>query len=103
MQKVVGWLLFAAFVPAISAWATVGGGDIVFEVKGAGKVMFSHDSHVGAAGLKCTDCHASLFVTKEKHKKATMKQMQLGQSCGSCHNGKTGFDVKSNCANCHKK
>jgi len=103
MQKVVGWLLIAVSVPAISAWATVGGGDIAFEAKGAGLVRFSHDSHVGAAGLQCMVCHDSLFATKEKHKKATMKQMQQGKSCGSCHNGKKAFDVKGDCSRCHKK
>jgi len=103
MQKVVGWLLIAALAPVISAWAAVGGGDVAFEAKAAGKVMFSHDSHVGAAGLKCTVCHDALYVTKEKHKKATMKQMQQGRSCGSCHDGKQAFDVKGDCSRCHKK
>lgn len=91
-------LLFVSLV-----FARVGGGDIPFEAKGTGKAVFSHDGHVGGAGLKCTDCHAHLFTTTEKHKTATMAQMQKGQSCGACHNGKKAFDVKTNCANCHKK
>lgn len=80
----------------------VGGGDIVF-VEKTGNVTFSHDNHVGAVGLKCTDCHDSLYITKKKHTKATMVQMQKGKSCGFCHNGKKAFDVKGNCNNCHKK
>jgi c(7)-type cytochrome triheme protein len=32
-----------------------------------------------------------------------MKEMQKDKSCGSCHNGKTAFSVKGNCATCHKK
>jgi len=95
--------LLAALFLVSSVSAKVGGGDISIEAKGAGNVTFSHDVHVGAAGLKCTDCHASLFVTNEKHKKATMKQMQQGKSCGSCHNGKKAFDVKGDCNRCHKK
>ena len=86
-----------------SGYAKVGGGDTAFEVKGAGNVMFSHDKHVTATGLTCTDCHDSLYVTKEKHKKTTMAQMQQGRSCGSCHNGKKAFDVKGDCNRCHKK
>ena len=91
-------LFFASLVSA-----KIGGGDIPFEEKGAGKVMFSHDNHVGAVGLKCTDCHDSLYVTKDKHKKTTMAQMRQGKSCGSCHNGKKAFDVKGKCDSCHKK
>jgi c(7)-type cytochrome triheme protein len=81
----------------------VGGGDVTFGVKAAGNVTFSHESHVAGAGLKCTDCHAALYVTKEKHKKATMAQMQKGQSCGACHNGKKAFSVKADCGRCHTK
>lgn len=92
-----------ALMLASFTWAVVGGGDIVFEEKSAGNVIFSHDSHVGGLGLKCTDCHDSLYVTKEKHKRVTMAQMQKGKSCGACHNGKKAFDVKANCSNCHKK
>ncbi len=84
------------------AWAKVGGGDLVFAVKKVGNVTFSHDRHVDM-GMKCTDCHDSLYVTKEKHKHVTMAQMQKGQSCGACHNGKKAFDVKGTCNRCHKK
>jgi c(7)-type cytochrome triheme protein len=86
-----------------SVYAKVGGGDIAFEVKGAGNVMFSHDKHVAATGPACTGCHDSLYVTKEKHKKTTMAQMRQGKSCGACHNGKKAFDVKGSCDTCHKK
>jgi c(7)-type cytochrome triheme protein len=99
-------LFVFVMITAVSAsvvFAKVGGGDIVFKVKGTGNVTFSHDNHVGAGGLKCTACHASLYVTNEKHKKATMKQMQQGKSCGACHNERKSFGVKGNCNNCHKK
>lgn len=86
-----------------AAMAVTGGGDVPFEVKNAGSVTFSHENHVVGAGLKCTDCHDSLYVTKAKHKAVTMSQMQKGKSCGSCHNGKSAFDVKSGCGNCHRK
>jgi c(7)-type cytochrome triheme protein len=102
MKKMVTFMLCIMFVASVS-FAIVGGGDIVFEVKNAGNVTFSHDNHVGVIGLKCTDCHDSLYITKEKHKIATMAQMQKGKSCGACHNGKKAFDVKANCNNCHKK
>jgi c(7)-type cytochrome triheme protein len=95
--------LLAVLLLASFGYATVGGGDVTFEVKSAGNVVFSHDNHVGGVSLKCTDCHDSIYVTKEKHKAASMAQMQKGKSCGACHNGKKAFDVKANCNNCHKK
>lgn len=102
MKKIVLGVFCTIFAASIS-FAAVGGGDISFEVKKAGNVVFSHDNHVGGVGLKCTDCHDSIYVTKEKHKAASMAQMQKGKSCGACHNSKKAFDVKANCNNCHKK
>jgi len=85
--------------------ARIGGGDISFKGGKAGEVIFRHDSHTTDSGLKCTDCHDSLYVTKEKDKRVSMAQMQKGKSCGACHNGKKAFDVKlkSDCSSCHKK
>ncbi|MCL5884870.1 MAG: cytochrome c3 family protein [Deltaproteobacteria bacterium] len=96
-------LCITMLVLASAAIAKVGGGDVLFTVKGAGKVLFSHDAHVGNAGLGCKECHDKMYVTKEKHKKATMAEMKKGKSCGSCHNGKRAFDVKGNCESCHAK
>jgi len=104
MKILAPGILIISFLASF-ALARVGGGNLTFEVKRAGNVMFSHDSHVAEIGLKCTACHDSPYVTKEKHKPVTMAQMQKGASCGSCHNGKKAFDVKSkeSCDNCHKK
>jgi c(7)-type cytochrome triheme protein len=105
MMKRIGLdILLLLFIVSVAS-AKVGGGEIIFEVKKEGNVIFSHDSHVDSIGLKCTDCHDSLFLTKERHRKVTMAEMGKGQSCGACHNGKKAFDVKAraNCDNCHKK
>lgn len=83
--------------------ARVGGGDITFKVKGMGNVTFSHENHVVSYELRCTHCHDSLFLTRAKHRMVTMKQMQQGQACGACHNGKRAFSVKGNCDLCHTK
>mgnify|MGYP001564995636 FL=1 len=99
--SLLGVLIVLLLVSFVSA--KIGGGDITFEIKAAGNVIFSHDNHVGGASLKCTDCHDSLYLTKEKHKHITMAQMQKGKSCGACHNSKKAFEIKSNCNNCHKK
>lgn len=102
-MKVLVIVLLSIMCLSFFAFAEIGGGNITFKVKTAGDVNFSHESHIANIGLKCTDCHASLFITQEKHVKTTMAQMQKGKSCGACHNGKKAFDVKANCNTCHKK
>ena len=102
MKKLLlGILVFLFLASFVSA--KVGGGNVTFEVKSSGNVAFSHDNHVEGVGLICTECHDSLYITKEKHKVVAMTQMQKGKSCGACHNGKKAFNVKENCSNCHKK
>jgi len=93
-------LLFA--MAASPALAVVGGGDILLPSKG-GDAVFSHDVHVEEAGLKCQQCHPAPFTTPKQHKAETMKNMEGGASCGACHDGKTAFSVKDDCAKCHKK
>jgi c(7)-type cytochrome triheme protein len=84
------------------AFAGVGGGDITLNNKG-GETVFSHETHVEGADLKCQGCHAKLYTNAKQHKAVTMKAMEQGQSCGACHNGKMAFSVKENCESCHKK
>lgn len=91
-----------SLLAATSLFAAVGGGDVMLKNKG-GDVVFSHEAHVSGVGLKCTECHDKIYTNAKQHKKVTMKQMQKGKSCGSCHNGKTAFSVKGDCAKCHKK
>lgn len=91
------------FILTNFVFGKIGGGDITFKPGKARDVIFSHESHVKDIGLKCTDCHDSIYKTKEKNKRVTMAEMRKGLSCGVCHNGKKAFDVKGNCANCHKK
>jgi c(7)-type cytochrome triheme protein len=90
-----------ALLAAAPARAVVGGGDISFEPKGAGKAVFSHDGHVVRAKLGCRDCHARLYLDTKRSQHATMKQMERGRSCGACHNGKRAFGV-DDCTRCHQ-
>jgi len=83
------------------------------DVGDAGAVTFSHAKHKASkAGeeVKCTSCHPKVFKmkmgqTKEKMGAITMKAMETGQFCGSCHDGKMAVGVaeKNNCAKCHVK
>ena len=50
----------------------------------------------------CKACHMELFVPKAGANVVTMKMIADGQSCGTCHDGKTAFDAgMSNCGRCH--
>lgn len=100
-KKFVAQVLFLALATT-PALAVIGGGDIPMTTKG-GDVLFSHAAHVDKAGLKCQECHPQLFINPKQHKTATMEAMQGGASCGACHDGKTAFSVKGDCAKCHKK
>lgn len=87
-----------------SAVLAVGGGDIIFNIKGADPVLFSHDHHSKVKGLKCAACHFTRFSagTGYEMKKQSITKRDF---CSLCHNGMKGFDASSerNCARCHKK
>ena len=74
--------------------------EIMFSEKSAGNIPFSHKSHTGL--YKCGECHPQIFKTSRSKTVVSMKQMEAGKSCGSCHDGKTAFSVKENCAAYHK-
>ncbi|MHB8844952.1 MAG: c(7)-type cytochrome triheme domain-containing protein [Nitrospirota bacterium] len=88
--------------------------NIVFDGKGAGQVVFSVSAHT-AKGISCADCHEgsgfsfALFDMKIGADAISMRKMQLGSSCGHCHNGKNSgknaFSVTNtlNCSKCHHK
>lgn len=100
MRRYLSGLLVVLW--STSAIAAVGGGEITLKNKG-GDVLFSHEAHVSGAGQKCIACHDKLFTNNKNHKHMTMKAMQKGKSCGTCHNGKVAFSVKGDCAKCHQK
>jgi len=62
--------------------------------------VFSHVFHTQA--YSCKDCHPSnVKPDRKKNKRVTMSGMEKGLSCGACHDGKTAFSVKGDCAKCH--
>jgi c(7)-type cytochrome triheme protein len=77
--------------------------DITFTTKDAGKVVFSHKTHLGkktrtASNLSCKTCHES---GKLKMRHYTMAEMEKGKSCGACHDGAQAFNL-AKCTRCHK-
>ena len=99
--------LAAFFALPCAAAAKVGGGDVTYEPKGVGKVVFTHEYHVSLKNQKCGNCHYKTFQMKsgESTYKMDMSMLTKGQFCGSCHDGKSAFDVKdaSSCKRCHKE
>lgn len=62
MKKSLGCIA-VCLASATAAWGAVGGGDITFRIPAAKNVIFSHDSHIMKAKLKCSECHFRLFNT----------------------------------------
>lgn len=73
--------------------------NVVFKVKETGDTVFSHSVH--SSLFSCVDCHNKIFVAGKGSKRSTMAEMEKGQSCGTCHNDKSAFGVKSDCQKCH--
>ena len=98
-------ICFAAVGTSFGQAKKVGGGDIKYEGKGSdGPVLFSHETHVNAAKLKCTECHTKIFKMK-KEAKITKADHSGDKLCAACHNGKKAFSASAEgeCAKCHKK
>lgn len=73
--------------------------EIPITIPDFGTVTFSHNFHLGMYG--CSDCHNKIFKPGPGNPHVSMGQMEQGQSCGACHEGKTAFTVKENCTKCH--
>ncbi len=104
MKKIVILMIVAvvAIAMAVPAFAVMPGKNVEYAGGGAGKVVFDGKAHKDA-GNKCNDCHPALFKMKKGGAKLTMKDMNAGKNCGSCHNGTKAFSSKANCNKCHKK
>jgi c(7)-type cytochrome triheme protein len=97
-------VMVVSLVLAASVMAVPSGKTVEFDAKGAGKVIFDGKIHADK-GAKCKDCHPAVFKMKKGADVITMKDMNDGKFCGTCHNGTKAFSTKeaANCAKCHKK
>jgi c(7)-type cytochrome triheme protein len=101
---VLALVVVVTLVMAASVFAIAPGKTVEFEGKGAGKVVFDGKIHADK-GLKCKDCHPAVFKMKKGADVITMKDMDAGKFCGTCHDGKKAFSSsdKAACVKCHKK
>jgi len=106
LAVVAGLIAFFGTIEIQKGWAQVKGpADFEFAGGGGGKVIYSHEKHT-AKNPKCTDCHTKIFkMAKGQRSAPKMADMNNGQACGTCHNGKAAFSVKeqANCEKCHRK
>jgi len=100
ISVILSVLLLVAFASTVMAVAP--GKSIEYAGGGAGKVVFSGDTHKAS---KCNDCHVKIFQMKKNASKITMADMNAGKNCGECHNGTKAFASSdaANCGKCHKK
>ena len=81
-----------------------------FGGRGAGEVVYDGPLHL-AKGYDCSYCHENrgfalpLFEKEKGGNLVTMRRMELGWSCGHCHDGKEAFSVIDQiaCSRCHQK
>ncbi len=101
---VLALIVVVTFALTMTAFAVPSGKTVDFEGKGAGKVVFDGKTHADK-GLKCADCHPAVFKMKKGADTITMKDINEGKFCGTCHNGTKAFSAKdaANCGKCHKK
>jgi c(7)-type cytochrome triheme protein len=88
----------------VASYAKIGGGDVEYKPKGAGRVLFQHEYHVNLKGIRCNNCHYKPFAMSGGQYKMDMSKLTKGDFCGACHNGNNAFDLKTsaNCRKCHK-
>ena len=103
MYRSICALAVLVMLPA-AVFAQSGTGNITFEIKNAGNVLFSHDYHTKARGVKCSACHFKTFAATGNSFQMKREKMTKRDFCEHCHNGLKGFDAKSekNCMRCHK-
>ena len=99
-------LVLASRVVAEEPTDPVEPGDIKFVRQAAGMddvapATFPHWIH--RMGYTCYACHDTPFKMKAGANVVTMDQIQNGQSCGVCHDGKTAFISNlTTCNRCHR-
>jgi len=105
---IIMYMLLCSF--AVNAHADGCGNVVMYEGRGAGRVVFDGKLHASKK-LTCGDCHEgsafsfALFEMKRGANVISMRNMELGRYCGYCHDGKQAFSTTNslNCSKCHQK
>ena len=106
LRRVPLLLLALSLASTVTADESSEPGDIKFVRQSAGMddvppATFPHWIH--RMGYTCYACHDTPFKMKAGANVVTMDQIQAGQSCGMCHDGKTAFiSDLTTCNRCHR-
>ena len=101
------WLAAAGSLLFASVAVPAEPGDLTFIRQAAGMddvpaAVFPHWIH--RMSYTCYACHETPYKMKAGENLVTMDQIQAGQSCGACHDGKTAFISNlSTCNRCHRE
>lgn len=82
-------------------------GTTLTKIISADTPMFSHRVHAIELDLDCNECHPDTFKKKRGAAEAagdyTMKSLEKGMYCGTCHNDDAAFGVTEpdTCITCH--
>jgi c(7)-type cytochrome triheme protein len=107
-RRAARWAVPLALVlvaPLLAAGAEPG--DMTFVRQAAGMddvppAVFPHWIH--QLQYRCYVCHETMFKMKRGENLVTMDEIQNGQSCGACHDGKKAFISNlSTCTRCHRE
>lgn len=104
-HSVVSVIIFISVLFAGICQAVPSGRDLEWRTKtGNSVVVFSGKVHADK-GIKCFDCHLSLFRMKKGFAEMKMAEIIEGKYCGACHNGKDAFSSEKAefCTKCHKQ
>ena len=104
MRAVVPLALALLLIVAAGKAGLSAPGDIVFEREAAGAsvppAVFSHWVH--RIRYRCYVCHDALFKMERGANEITMKTINEGKACGTCHNGRSAFSSSfQTCNRCH--
>lgn len=107
-HQVTAWLSLALLLASVGTAADLAGqpGDVKFVRQAAGMddvapATFPHWIH--RMSYTCYACHDAVYKMQAGATPVTMDEIQSGQSCGLCHDGKTAFESNlTTCNRCHR-
>ena len=109
MKLSIMFLVLAGLALSGGGVAQAAQGDLVFERNGEVEggsafppALFRHWVH--RARYRCYVCHPAPFAMEQGANAVSMDNINQGQYCGACHNGRAAFSVEfKNCARCHRE
>lgn len=67
-----------------------------------GPVVFRHATHVALVEQRCVACHPALFSILHPTRGLAHETMDVGEKCGSCHDGTKASGTQDACEHCHQ-